>query len=154
MKKLLLLSLLPFCLASCASNAETKAKSHIIDTRWSFTETSYIPHYSYDLSIYKDSYELVYHKDAIHTSDVNEEAEDKGTNGKWEYLTSISKSWVGDWNARHSVTYHIVKIETNPYDNKSAYLCYELDSNVMYMESEQPNSVDDMTYYIKLVLKD
>ena len=35
------------------------------------------PHCSYELSVYKDSYELFYHKDAVQTPSKYEEAVDK-----------------------------------------------------------------------------
>ena len=55
MKKKLVL-LLPICLGGC-SLEEYKAKKHIIDTKWSCVDTTYTPHCSYELSVYKDSYD-------------------------------------------------------------------------------------------------
>ena len=152
MKKKLLL-LLPLCLAGCALE-EQKAKNHIIDTKWSSVNTAYIPHCSYELSIYKDSYELFYHEDAVHTSQTNKEAIDKTSSGKWSYLRSISKTWIGDWNVKRSVTYHVVQIERQPRYDGAAYLCFELDSNVLYMESKELTSVDDMNYYTRFTLQE
>ena len=75
MKKKLVL-LLPIRLGGC-SLEEYKDKKHIIDTKWSCIDTTYIPHCSYELSLYKDSYELFYHKDAVQTPSKYEEAVDK-----------------------------------------------------------------------------
>ena len=67
------------------------------------------PHCSYELSVYKDSYELFYHKDAVQTPSKYEEAVDKKVSGKWSYFRSLSKSWVGDWNVKQSVTFPLFK---------------------------------------------
>lgn len=148
MKKKLLL-LLPICLGGC-SLEEYKAKKHIIDTKWSCVDDAYIPHCSYELSLSKDSYELFYHKDAVQTPNTYEEAVDKKVSGKWFYFRSLSKSWIGDWNVKQSVTYHVVQIEFHPRYDDVGYLYYEIGSNVMYMQRKEPSSVDDMLFSTRL----
>lgn len=152
MKKKLLL-LLPICLGGC-SLEEYKAKKHIIDTKWSCVDDAYIPHCSYELSLSKDSYELCYHKDELRTSNTYEEAVDKKVSGKWSYFRSLSKSWIGDWNVKQSVTYHVVQIECQPRYDDVGYLYYEIGSNVMYMQRKEPSSVDDMLFSTRFRLKE
>lgn len=152
MKKKLVL-LLSICLGGC-SLEEYKAKKHIIDTKWSCNDTTYTPHCSYELSVYKDSYELFYHKDAVQTPSKYEEAVDKKVRGKWSYFRYLSKSWVGDWNVKQSVTYHVVQIECHPRYDDVGYLCYEIGSNVLYMVRKEPSSVDDLTFPTCLRLKE
>ena len=94
----------------------------------------------------KDSYELFYHKDAVQTPSKYEEAVDKKVSGKWSYFRSLTKSWVGDWNVKQSVTYHVVQIECHPRYDDVGYLCYEIGSNVLYMVRKEPSSVDDLTF--------
>ena len=112
------------------------------------------PHCSYELSVYKDSYELFYHKDAVQTPSKYEEAVDKKVSGKWSYFRSLTKSWVGDWNVKQSVTYHVVQIECHPRYDDVGYLCYEIGSNVLYMVRKEPSSVDDLTFSTCLRLKE
>ena len=38
----------------------------------------------------------------------------KKVSGKWSYFRSITKSWIGDWNVKQSVAYHVVQIECHP----------------------------------------
>lgn len=152
-KKLLLLLLLPICLGGC-SLEEYKAKKHIIDTKWSCVDDAYIPHCSYELSLSKDSYELCYHKDAVQTPNTYEEAVDKKVSGKWSYFRSLSKSWIGDWSVKQSVTYHVVQIECQPRYDDVGYLYYEIGSNVMYMQRKEPSSIDDMLFSTRFRLKE
>ena len=70
----------------------------------------------------------------------------KKVSGKWSYFRSLSKSWVGDWNVKQSVTYHVVQIECHPRYDDVGYLCYEIGSNVLYMVRKEPSSVDDLTF--------
>ena len=153
LKKILLLCSTVLLLTACDFSLATKAKKRIIGTTWLGEITDYLPHYSYEISFTKDGYTLKYHKDAVNTVDVDHDAEDITIENTWSYLGSISKTWTGDWNARHSVTYHVVKIEEHPIYHAGAYICYELKSNVAYMEQYQPLSVDDMKYYTRLVLQ-
>ena len=71
---------------------------------------------------------------------------DKKVSGKWSYFRSLSKSWVGDWNVKQSVIYHVVQIECHPRYDDVGYLCYEIGSNVLYMVRKEPSSVDDLTF--------
>ena len=142
---------LSLALSGCFFSPEYKAKKHITNTKWSCVDKDYIPYTSYELTIEKSTYTLKYHADAVRTKDVQQDAVDKTVEGNWTYLKSISKSWVGNWNAHHSVTYHVVRIDNHPTYTDGAYLCFEVDSNVMYVEREEPNSVDNMKYFTRLV---
>lgn len=75
MKKKLVL-LLPICLGGC-SLEEYKAKKTYHRYEMVLRRHHLSPHCSYELSVYKDSYELFYHKDAVQTPSKYEEAVDK-----------------------------------------------------------------------------
>lgn len=78
----------------------------------------------------------------------------KKVSGKWSYFRSLTKSWVGDWNVKQSVTYHVVQIECHPRYDDVGYLCYEIGCNVLYMVRKEPSSVDDLTFSTCLRLKE
>ena len=139
---------LPILLSSCTLTESAKVKKHLVNTEWKGS-TLYDPIETYTLSFKNTTYSLTYHKDAIHTTDVDEDAVDLTADGKWTYDGSETVKWTGDWNIPQKMTYYVVKLDTHPLWGE-AYFQMELNSNVIYLTNERQTGKNLMVG-IKLV---
>ena len=120
-------------------NADQVAFKHVKNTTWVGEQKTWLPHELYTLEFKDDNvYTLIYHKDAVNTKDVQTPAEDKTLEGKYTFDGKKEYSWTGDWNASHKVIYYIIKIDTHPVYPDGAYITFQLDSNVIYMNRNLP----------------
>ena len=120
-------------------------------TVWSGTQDDYIPHETYTVTFSGNKYTVSYHKDAVNTKEVQQEAEDKSLEGTWEYDSTVKYSWTGDWNFTHKTQYIVLKLSSHPFWESGAYFCFEKDSNCAYLCKEFPDKGDYMKGF-KLVL--
>ena len=143
MKKLALFPCLMFLTLSLSAcdlfdNDAQKGLKHLRNTTYSGEQTTWIPHEQYVISFSNDTYTLSYHKDAVNTKEVKTPEESQEVEGTFSFEAKKTYSWVGDWNAHQSVTYYIVKISTHPQYENGAYITFQLDSKVIYMNREIP----------------
>ena len=140
MKKFILSLLFTLSLSGCSlfNTDESDALKRVKNNTFSGEQTTWIPHEQYTIAFSDGTYTMTYHKDAVNTKEVKEASEDKQIEGTYSYYDKRTYSWTGDWNAHHSVTYYVIKLSDHVTYENGAYITFQLDSNVIYMNREIP----------------
>ena len=162
MKKLLyslpLVTLLS--LSSCfLLSDETKAKQSVKDKTFSETTDGYyyVGQETYTITFYNDTYDSYYeHVNQHREGGIAVEDEKVSYEGEtYKYLSSSKISWVGDWGARHSVTYHVFELSKHPRFGDTGYFIIENKSTVGYIDRSEPRTdkTNDFTDGERVILQ-